>query len=204
MIVTVERGEPEPVPTASIALTTSSPSTTFPKTTCLPSNQGVLTVVIKNWDPLVLGPALAILRYMGPSCLRLKFSSSNLAPKMLSPPVPFPLVKSPPWIMKLGMMRWKVLPLKCRGFLDPPTPFSPVQRARKFSVVLGTSSVKRPMTIRPACLSPIEISKNTFLPIFWPVTAAKRVRRRVAASFMVKRLYKCSGDVLKCYGTFVL
>jgi hypothetical protein len=28
--------------------------------TCLPSSQGVGTVVMKNWEPLVLGPALAI------------------------------------------------------------------------------------------------------------------------------------------------
>ena len=29
---------------------------TLPNTTCLPSNQGVGTVVMKNWLPLVLGP----------------------------------------------------------------------------------------------------------------------------------------------------
>jgi hypothetical protein len=43
-------------------LTISIPSTTCPKTTCLPSNQEVLAVQMKNWDPLVLGPALAILK----------------------------------------------------------------------------------------------------------------------------------------------
>jgi hypothetical protein len=47
------------------------------------------------------------------------------------PPVPLWLVKSPPWHMKLGITRWKPEPLK-------PKPFSPVQRARKFSHVLGT------------------------------------------------------------------
>ena len=36
------------LPTASIRLTTSSPSITFPKTTCFPSSHGVLTVVMKN------------------------------------------------------------------------------------------------------------------------------------------------------------
>ena len=41
-------------------LTTSMPSTTDPKTTCLPSNQAVSAVHKKNCDPLVLGPALAI------------------------------------------------------------------------------------------------------------------------------------------------
>ncbi len=30
-----------------------------------------------------------------------------------------------PWIMKLGMIRWKMEFLKCRGLPDLPTPFSP-------------------------------------------------------------------------------
>ena len=38
----------------------------------------VLTVQRKNWDPLVLGPALAIDRIPGPVCFRVKFSSLNL------------------------------------------------------------------------------------------------------------------------------
>ena len=42
------------------------PSRTFPKTTCLPSNQLVFTVVIKNCEPLVSLPALAILSQPGP------------------------------------------------------------------------------------------------------------------------------------------
>jgi hypothetical protein len=33
---------------------------TCPKTTCLPSSQAVGTVVMKNWLPLVFGPALAM------------------------------------------------------------------------------------------------------------------------------------------------
>lgn len=41
-------------------LTTSIPSTTVPNTTCFPSSQEVLTVVRKNWLPLVLRPALAM------------------------------------------------------------------------------------------------------------------------------------------------
>ena len=44
-----------------------------------------------------------------------------------------PLVKSPPWSMKPGMIRWNLLP-------SYPNPLSPVQRARKFSAVLGTTS----------------------------------------------------------------
>ena len=103
-MVTFFLGVPELVPCASIFLTRSSPSNTFPNTTWRPSNQGVLTVVMKNCDPLytihhkchpsnvrqymgdcralqstlqqstylVLGPALAILKYMGPSCLSSK------------------------------------------------------------------------------------------------------------------------------------
>ena len=38
------------------------PSTTDPNTQCLPSNQDVFAVHKKNWEPLVLGPALAIER----------------------------------------------------------------------------------------------------------------------------------------------
>jgi hypothetical protein len=43
--------------TFSIKLTTSMPLTTRPNTVCLLSSQGVGTVVMKNWLPLVLGPA---------------------------------------------------------------------------------------------------------------------------------------------------
>ena len=61
-------------------LATSEPSVTSPKTTCLPSSQLVITVVMKNWEPLVFGPAFAMDRRSGLSCLSLKFSSLNLAP----------------------------------------------------------------------------------------------------------------------------
>jgi hypothetical protein len=37
----------------------SHPSTTLPNTTCRPSSHGVCTVVMKNCEPLVPGPALA-------------------------------------------------------------------------------------------------------------------------------------------------
>jgi hypothetical protein len=37
--------------------------------------------------------------------------------------------------MKFWITRWKVEPWKWRGLPDLPTPFSPVQRARKFSAV---------------------------------------------------------------------
>ena len=57
-----------------------------------------------------------------------------------------------PWHMKSGMTRWKAEPLN-------PKPGSPVHSWRKFSAVLGTSSANKPMTMRPASLSPILISK---------------------------------------------
>lgn len=44
---------PELEPLASTALTTSIPSITRPKTTWAPSSQSVLTVVRKNWEPLL-------------------------------------------------------------------------------------------------------------------------------------------------------
>lgn len=49
VIVTFFAGEPEGVPWASMAFTTSIPSRTSPKTTCLPSSHEVTTVVMKNW-----------------------------------------------------------------------------------------------------------------------------------------------------------
>lgn len=64
---------------------------TLPKTVCLLSSQGVGTVVMKNWLPLVLGPALAILRVKGRSCRKLRSNSSwNSVPQMEVPPVPSP------------------------------------------------------------------------------------------------------------------
>jgi len=49
-ITTGTRVLPCSLPTCSIAATTSIPDTTFPKTTCLPSNQGVSAVQRKNCD----------------------------------------------------------------------------------------------------------------------------------------------------------
>merc|ERR1712110_394618 len=47
-------------PSFSILRINSCPCTTPPNTTCFPSSQLVFAVVMKNWEPLVLGPALAI------------------------------------------------------------------------------------------------------------------------------------------------
>lgn len=44
------------VRTFSILRTTSRPSTTCPKTTCLPFKKGVGAHVMKNWQPFVFGP----------------------------------------------------------------------------------------------------------------------------------------------------
>lgn len=52
-----------------------NPSTTSPNTTCLLSNHGHGTNVMKNYDPFVFGPALAIDKSPGLVCLSLKFSS---------------------------------------------------------------------------------------------------------------------------------
>ena len=58
-MVTRARGVPSRDPQRSIFFTTSMPSITRPKMTCLPSSHGVATVQRKNWLPLVFGPALA-------------------------------------------------------------------------------------------------------------------------------------------------
>lgn len=42
----------------------------LPKTTWRPSRCGVSFVVMKNWEPLVLGPALAMERRPGSVCLQ--------------------------------------------------------------------------------------------------------------------------------------
>ena len=53
----------------------------------------------------------------------------------------------PPWIMKSGMQRCMMLPLKCSFLPDLPMPRSPVHRHLKFSAVLGTTSASNAMTI---------------------------------------------------------
>jgi hypothetical protein len=55
-----EVGTPLVEPNDSIFLTTSIPSMTLPKTTCLPSNQGVASTVMKKDVPFVFGPRLAM------------------------------------------------------------------------------------------------------------------------------------------------
>ncbi len=56
-MTTLDLVEPDDEPTPSMARMTSIPSTTDPKTTCLPSNHAVSAVHKKNWLPFVPGPA---------------------------------------------------------------------------------------------------------------------------------------------------
>jgi len=61
----------------SIVRTTSAPSTTSPNTVCFPFRWSCLLQVMKNCDPFVLGPALAIDNNIARLCLTIKFSSSD-------------------------------------------------------------------------------------------------------------------------------
>ena len=82
------------------------PSVTWPKTVCLPSSQGAASVVtMKNWEPFVFGPALAIASAPRTTLWSLN-SSSKVYP---GPPVPVPCGQ-PPWIMKSPITRWKIRP----------------------------------------------------------------------------------------------
>jgi len=72
----------------SIFRITPFPETTSPKTTCFPSKCGVSTVVTKNWEPFVPGPAFAMDKRKGLSCFLTKFSSSKRSPYIDSPPEP--------------------------------------------------------------------------------------------------------------------
>ena len=59
------------------------------------------------------------------------------------------------------MTRWKLEPLKWSGLPEGPVPFSPVHSARKFSAVLGTTSARSVISMRPAGWPPIVMSKYT-------------------------------------------
>lgn len=90
-----------PVLTKPSFFTVLSPLFTRPKMVCFPSNHGVGASVMKNCDPLVLGPELAILRIPAPVCFRSeRISSSNFSPHIEEPPRPVP-VGSPPWICEV-------------------------------------------------------------------------------------------------------
>ena len=55
-------------------------SRTRPKTVCFPSRWGAAAHVIKNWQPFVFGPLLAMDKSPGPLCLWIKFSSGKEEP----------------------------------------------------------------------------------------------------------------------------
>lgn len=114
------------------------------------------------------------------------------------------MVKSPPWIIKLGIILWKVDDLYDSCFpLTWLWPFSPVHRARKFSTVFGTSSPKSPITMRPEGSPPISISKKTLF-----VTLATSLRtgcghwreKRNENWAVVLRTEKHDGLALRSYG----
>ena len=73
-------GIPLSEPYISRVFRTFMPFFTSPNTTWCPSSQGQGTVVIKNWEPLVLGPQFAIDNRPGPVCFRVKFSSAKRSP----------------------------------------------------------------------------------------------------------------------------
>src|SRR3712207_8472158 len=69
-----------------MVFTTSIPSTTSPKTACRSSSHGVATCVIKNCEPPVFWPRLAIESTPGLPCLKSGWNSS----RMLYPGPPDP------------------------------------------------------------------------------------------------------------------
>jgi len=64
--------------------------------------------------------------------------------------------------MSLIIPLWNDDPFKCSGFPDKPLPFSPVQRALKFSAVLGTTLLNNSITIRPT----VKIKTNNPVYLF--------------------------------------
>mmetsp|Transcript_66572 Transcript_66572/g.177313 ORF Transcript_66572/g.177313 Transcript_66572/m.177313 type:complete len:210 (-) Transcript_66572:212-841(-) len=159
-MTTAPSTSPSSDPCASILFTTSPSSRTIsPKTTCFLSRCLLCRKRMKNCELLECGPEFAIERRLHRECRRAKLSSRNLGPYMDRPPVPSPLVMSPPCAMKPGTMRWNLQPLKCRS-----SPLSPVQRQRKFSAVIGTMSAKSSISSRPEA--------STLLP--WPRTSMSR------------------------------
>lgn len=73
-------------------------------------------------------------------------------------------MKSPPWIMKLGMILWKELP----AYLSALPLFSmfPWQRVTKFSTVLGTVAPNISKTMSPDALPPISMENVTLCVTF--------------------------------------
>ncbi len=70
-----------------------------------------------------------------------------------------------PWMQSILCSSFALININIRttNMVNTFTPltFSPVQRARKFSTVFGTTSFRRVISILPAGFPPIEMSKNT-------------------------------------------
>ena len=82
----------------------------MPKIVCLLSSHSQLASVMKNCEPFVFGPLLAI--PSSPRCVKRSrpwHSSLNGAPYTDSPPVPVP-VGSPVCAMNSLITRWKTQP----------------------------------------------------------------------------------------------
>jgi len=127
----------------------------------LPSKCEGVEVVMKNWLPLVFGPEFAMLRRPSTSCFKGNASSGTSLINRLT--------TSTITSRKISSLNHKVLnhpmegtTLKWSGLPDLPTPRSPVQSARKFSAVLGTTPAYNSISIRPRCFWLCSISKNTF------------------------------------------
>ena len=69
--------------------------------------------MMKNWLPALLGFMLRAMLMTPRTCLMgLLTPLAANSPLMFQPGPPVPLPSGqPPWIMKLGMTRWKVRPL---------------------------------------------------------------------------------------------
>src|SRR5947199_9403593 len=93
--------------TFEILLATSWPSTTSPKTVCRLSSQGVAATVMKNWLPLVFGPALAIERLPAFEWLSDGWHSEAIV--YHDPPMPLPCGHAP-GAMDVGRTRRKISP----------------------------------------------------------------------------------------------
>merc|ERR1719339_928692 len=83
------------------------------------------------------------------------------------PPVPSPLVKSPPCSMKSLITLWNLLPLY-------PSPASSLLAScTKFSTVLGTVLPNRPISILPAASPSMVMSNQTLWVTLGPFLASR-------------------------------
>ena len=128
---------------------------------CFLSKCGVAAKQIKNYEPLVSSPALAIDNTPLWVCGYHIYSSANFSPYILLPPEPFCAVISPPCAIKPYITLWKKLSLKLRL-----SSFLPFAIAKKLLAVFGTYFVNNSNTTVPSHTItpelPISISKKTW------------------------------------------